>query len=163
MNEIEFECPNCQQPFKSATYQDGMECTCQQCNFTFTILAKPAEPSISAQRISAPQPSFAGKAAAILNTDLLGDEDKKRLAAAEEPAEKREIRQLFESASTDSGIGTFLLVVAMISFVIGLIAAANDASPAAFAVLGAITGGSLMIGLACKLLAQLVLVSALTF
>jgi hypothetical protein len=132
-----------------------MECVCTNCQFPFTILAKPSGSDPQARRISAPAPGFAAKAAAILNADLLGDDDKKRLASAEEPAEEREIRQLFASASSDSGIGTFLLVVAAISFAIGVIAALGQASGAALAVLGAIIGGSLTLGVTCKILAQL--------
>ena len=51
--EIEFDCPNCQQSFKSATFSDGMECTCVNCNFQFTILARPSSDA-DLPRASAP-------------------------------------------------------------------------------------------------------------
>jgi DNA-directed RNA polymerase subunit RPC12/RpoP len=152
--EIEFECPNCHQRYKSATYQDGMDCACQNCNFQFTILAIEPHAEIPAERISAPRPGFAAKAAAVLTTDLLGDEDRKQTAAAE-TAEARELRTLLENAAWDNTCGSFLITLAIIGMIIGVIIALNGERLGPLGISGAIAGPALVLGLILKVISRL--------
>jgi DNA-directed RNA polymerase subunit RPC12/RpoP len=136
--EIEFECPNCHQRYKSATYQDGMECACQNCNFQFTILAIEPHAEIPALRISAPEPSTPPDSQTI----------------PQKESEEQHVQMLFYDAANTNGSGTFLLVGAMLAFAVAIIAMLSQ-SVIVSAIAGSISGGALMIGLACKILAQL--------
>jgi hypothetical protein len=145
MKEIEFDCPNCQQTFKSVTYTDGAECVCSKCNFSFTILAKPPEANSQAERLSAPEshsesPGALAKAAAIL-TRPIGRRD-----------ERTDVEKLFDDASGTDSFANILLVVSAIAFVCAFLGGGTAA--------GAVCGGFLSVGLAFKIIAQLIFIRA---
>jgi DNA-directed RNA polymerase subunit RPC12/RpoP len=139
-----FYCPNCNQHFESETLRPGGDCQCTECQFKFRV---PADPD--------------RKAAPAVPESALTAEDREMLRQIEtDEAAQREhlaVQELFDSASGTSGAGNFFLVVAVIALCVAVVQMVNSENAANA---GSICGIFLALGLAHKILSQLIYIRA---
>jgi DNA-directed RNA polymerase subunit RPC12/RpoP len=136
---ISFHCPNCNQHFESESHGKGRDFQCTECFFNFKI---PHDSEVKSQRA------------------IVSDADREERQQPKETHDERQTRELFESASSTNGTADFLIAIAIMTLIIAIVIACNDGTPAATGIAIAISGGSLGLGLACKIIAHLIYIRA---